>query len=376
MVMHVEIFAMERYQSTWENIVEYNLSESGVHPFSLKEFLTAEQLAEFSQVRLGYNQTNGTEALREAIASLYPGATSHHVLVTAGSAEANFLATWYLLDSGDEVALMLPNYMQIWGAARAFGARVRPFHLVPAGNCWQLDGQELQQAVTNKTRLVAVCHPNNPTGAQLSAAEMQLIGQVAADANAWILSDEVYRGAERSGELTPTFWGLTDKVIITGGLSKAYGLAGLRIGWLVAPPAIIDQLWSYHDYTTICVNPLSDYLARLALLATTREKIWRRTREIINSNYAILQDWLQQFHGFFEWIPPAAGAIALVKYHADLTSLHLVTQLRQKKSVLIVPGAHFLMKNYLRIGFGSPAEYLTSALQRCTEFFSSLRGRS
>ncbi|MDZ7318215.1 MAG: aminotransferase class I/II-fold pyridoxal phosphate-dependent enzyme [candidate division KSB1 bacterium] len=374
--MHLETFAMERYQSTWENIVDYNLSESGVHPFALNELLSAEQLAELSRIRLGYNQTNGTEALRETIASLYPGANSSNILVTSGSAEANFLAIWYLLDSGDEMALMLPNYMQIWGAARAFGAQVRPFHLIPVGDIWQLDSQELKQAVTPKTRLVAVCHPNNPTGAQLSAAEMEMICQTAARVNAWILSDEVYRGAERIGDLTPTFWGQTDKVIITGGLSKAYGLAGLRIGWVVAPSEIIDHLWGYHDYTTICVNPLSDHLARLALSSPMRSQIWQRSREIIGCNYAILQDWLQRFPGLFEWIPPAAGAIALVKYHAKLKSLDLVTQLRQQKSVLIVPGIHFLMENYLRFGFGSPANYLTSALQRCTEFFSGLSGRA
>lgn len=371
--MRLETFAMERYQSTWENIVDYNLSESGVHPFTLSEFLTAEQLTELSQIRLGYNQTNGSEALREAIASLYPGATSRNVLVTAGSAEANFLAIWRLLDSGDEIALMLPNYMQIWGAAQAFGALVRPFHLIPAGKSWQLDGQELQQAVTTKTRLVAVCHPNNPTGAQLSAAEMDMICQAAARSRAWILSDEVYRGAERSGELTPTFWGQAEQVIITGGLSKAYGLAGLRIGWLVAPAELIDQLWAYHDYTTICANPLSDFLAQLALNATTRAKIWQRTRQIVRSNYQILQNWLQRFPGLFEWIPPAAGAIALVRYQANLKSLDLVTRLREQQSVLIVPGVHFLMENYLRFGFGSPADYLTSALERCAKFFDGIQ---
>src|SRR5204862_2788151 len=124
-------FELERWQSTWENRVKYNLSESGVHPLSVSELL---QLAEAAtdpllQVRLGYSQSNGTDHLRERVAAMYQGSTPEQVLVTNGSAEANYVAAWRLIQPGDHVAMLLPNYMQLWGQVQNLGAQVRPFHL-------------------------------------------------------------------------------------------------------------------------------------------------------------------------------------------------------------------------------------------------------
>ena len=371
--MHIEPFEMERFQSLWENIVEYNLSESGVHPLKLEELLENTDWNDFQKIPIGYNQTNGTAALRSIIAKLYPGAVTENVLITTGSSEANFLTTWALTDPGDEIALMLPNYMQIWGLANAFGAKVKTFHLIPKDGRWQIDWGEFEQAVTSKTRLIAICNPNNPTGAQLSRAEMERICTVAKQVNAWIISDEVYRGAERIGELTPTFWEMYDKVIAVAGLSKAYGLPGLRIGWVVAPRDLVEKLWSYHDYTTICPNPLSDYLARIALSSPNREKILDRTRTIVRTNFKIFEDWTKSHDGVFECIPPMAGAITLVKYNLNIKSLELVTKLREQKSVLVVPGGHFFMENYLRFGFGCPPDYLKKALERISELLAGIR---
>jgi len=371
--MHVEPFEMERFQSLWENVVNYNLSESGVHPLKLEDLLNEDQLRELLQINIGYNQTNGTESLRATIAQLYSGASIDNILVTTGSSEANFLSIWCLTEPGDELALMLPNYMQIWGIANAFGARVKPFHLISKKGRWQIDWEELESVVSSNTKLIAICNPNNPTGAQLNLDEIERICDLATKANAWILSDEVYRGAERVGDTTPTFWGEYDKIIITCGLSKAYGLPGLRIGWIVANLDLIEKLWSYHDYTTICPNPISDYLARIALSSPNREKILERTRKIVRDNFKILEDWMSSHDGRFEYIPPVAGAIALVKYNLQIKSIDLVTRLREEKSVLIVPGEHFFMENYLRFGFGCSSDYLQRALDRISEFITNIQ---
>lgn len=369
--MHVEPFAMERFQSLWENMVDYNLSESGVHPLKLEELIEETELNDILKIAIGYNQTNGTEALRATISKLYPGAAIENILITTGSSEANFLTSWALLEPGDELTLMLPNYMQIWGLAKAFSASVKPFHLIPKDSRWQIDWDEFEKSVTPDTKLIAICNPNNPTGATLNQDEIQRICDLAKKANAWILSDEVYRGAERDGEITPTCWGKYDKVIITCGLSKAYGLPGLRIGWLVAAPDLIEKLWSYHDYTTICPNPISDYLARMALSSPNREKILKRTKQIVRNNFKILEDWMESHDGIFECIPPKAGAIALVRYDLKMKSIELVTRLREEKSVLVVPGEHFFMENYLRFGFGSSPVILENALKRVSEFIST-----
>jgi len=370
--LYIEPFAMERFQSRGEFIVDYNLAESGVHPLRLEALIGEKQIADLLQLSIGYNQTNGTAELRSIIARLYAGAATENVLVTTGSAEANFLATWALIEPGDELVLMLPNYMQIWGLGNAFGARIKPFHFIPKDGQWQIDWNELENAVTPRTKLIAICNPNNPLGAQLHREEIQTICDLAKKTDAWILSDEVYRGAERVGESTPTVWGQYDKVIAVAGLSKAYGLPGLRIGWVVAPPGLAEKLWSYHDYTTICPNPTSDYLARIALSSPNREKLLARTQKIVKNNFKILEDWMNGLDGIFECIPPIAGAIALVKYNLKIKSLELVTKLREQKSVLVVPGEHFFMENYLRIGFGCQPDYLQGALNRISELISEL----
>jgi aspartate/methionine/tyrosine aminotransferase len=372
--MKVETFLMERMQSTWENRVEYNLSESGVHPMYLGEILREEPEAmeRLLKQELGYPQSNGTPELRQTIAAMYPGATPDHILVTNGTSEANFLCTWNLVDPEDEVLLMLPNYMQIWGIARAFRGNVKTFHL-KEGKTWYLDFDQIERLATPRTKLIAVCNPNNPTGAVLTEEEMQRLIEVARRSDAWLLADEVYQGAERETDRTASFWGKYERVIVTNGLSKAYGLPGLRIGWIVAPPDLTARLWAYHDYTTIGAGMLSNMLATIALRSGVRERILTRTRKILQTNYPALNDWVESHNELFSMIPSQAGAIAYFRYNLSIGSTELVERLRDEKSVLIVPGDHFGMDRFLRVGYGSPAEYLQSGLDRVHELISTLR---
>jgi hypothetical protein len=372
--MRLERFEMERMQSTYENLVEYNLSESGVRPLTPRELVgdPADLEAVLDQ-RLVYTQSNGTVELRQAIAQIYPGATIEHVEVTNGGSEANFITTLNLIEPGDEVVMLVPNYMQTWGLARAFGGTVREWRLVEdaAAGRWRVDLDALNSLVTPRTKLIVICNPNNPTGARLTAAELDAIAGAADRHGAWILSDEVYRGAELDGQLTASMWGRSERVIVTSGLSKAYGLPGLRIGWIVAPPPLIASLWSYHDYTTICPGALSDRLARVALAPVRREQLFERTRGILRRNLPLVEDWLRAAGGF-HWIRPEAGAILYVRYDHAINSTVLVTRLREEKSVLVVPGDHFGMDGYLRLGFGEPPEYNRAGLDRLRELLSSL----
>ena len=248
--MRLHIFEMERFQSTYENQVEYNLSESGVHPLKASELLVGGD-PDFSNRSLGYVQTNGTVELRKKIAAIYPGADADNVLVTNGSSEANFVAMWSFLEKGAEVVIMLPNYMQIWGLVKTFHAKVKPFRLRELEGEWKPDMAALRRAVGRKTKIIAVCNPNNPTGAVMREETIDEICDIAGKVGAWILSDEVYQGAELDGVTTPTFWGRYEKVIVVNGLSKAYGLPGLRVGWIVTKRDFAEKLWSYHDYTCL-----------------------------------------------------------------------------------------------------------------------------
>ncbi|MFO7768770.1 MAG: aminotransferase class I/II-fold pyridoxal phosphate-dependent enzyme, partial [bacterium] len=297
--MRIEPFVMERWQSTWEHRVSYNLSESGVHPLTIRELLGMEggeaslDPDRLMDTRLGYAQGNGREDLRERIAANYDGAGADDVLVTHGGAEANFLTTLRLIEPGDEVVMMLPNYMQTHGLVRGWGAAVRPWHLRPDAD-WDPDMEELEAAVNEKTRLIILTNPNNPTGRVFTGEVLDRVAEIADRVGAWVLSDEIYRGAELDGEETPSMWGRTGRLIVTSGLSKAYGLPGLRIGWAASPDTgLVAELWSYHDYSTICPSPATEALAAFALEPQRRENILGRTRGILRENLPLLLEWVE-----------------------------------------------------------------------------------
>jgi aspartate/methionine/tyrosine aminotransferase len=364
--MRIESFALERFQSIWENRVAWNVSESGVHPLRVSELVDTPALHDaLLDQELGYPQTNGTVGLREAIAAMYPGAGAAHVQVTNGGSEANCVLLMRLLEAGDEIVVMMPNYMQVPGLARALGATVTPWplRLREDGGAarWVADPGELEALATPRTRAIFLCNPNNPTGACLDAATLDAVCRIAAKAGAWVVSDEIYRGAEREGDETPSVWGRYERAIVSSGLSKAYGLPGLRIGWIVAPPDLVEDLWGVHDYTTIAPGAINDRLARNALEPAARAKLIARTRMIIRTNYPIVRRWIEKHDGLSH-AAPDAGAIALVRYAHPIGSIALAERLRDERSVLVVPGAFFDMEGYLRLGFGSSPEYLSSAL--------------
>ena len=369
--MKLEPFALERLQSTWEHRVAWNVSESGVHPLRFDELADrVEDRDAALEQHLAYTQTNGTVELREAIARLYDGATPAHVQVTNGGSEANWITLWHLVEPGDEVVMMAPNYLQLAGIARSLGATVRNWTLTPAGGGtpderarWRVDLDELESLVTRRTKAIAICNPNNPTGSRMTAEEVDAVCRIAGRAGAWVLADEIYRGAELDGVETATAWGRYERVVVTSGLSKAYGLPGLRIGWVVGTPPLVEELWGVHDYTTIAPGALNDLLARVALRPEKREWILARTRGIVATNYGILRRWIERREPALWHAPPEAGAIAFVRYAHPIGSTALAERLRDESSVLIVPGDHFEMDGYFRIGFGGDPLALTRALE-------------
>lgn len=376
--MRIEPFALERFQSIWENQVAWNVSESGVHPLRAADLLDSEVLREsVLKLELGYPQTNGTADLRNAIAALYPGAGAAHVQVTNGGSEANCVVLMRLVEPGDELVVLMPNYMQITGLARALGATVRPWWLRESGTGeqarWTVDLDELEALVTDRTRAVVICNPNNPTGSRLDTALLDSVCRHAARVGAWVIGDEIYGGAERDGRETASVWGRGyERAIVTSGLSKAYGLPGLRIGWVVGPPDLVTDLWGVHDYTSIAPGALNDRLASIALEPATRARIIERTRTIIRANYPIVQRWIGAHEGL-SLVPPEAGAIAFVRYDHPIGSTALATRLREERSVLVVPGGFFEMEGYLRIGFGSDPASLTPALALVGEMLETIR---
>jgi len=366
--MQLPPFELERWQSIWEHKIELNISESGAHPLTTAELVgDPDTLRKIMEMPLGYPETNGSEELRSRITEMYPGAAVENVLVTCGGSEANFLSSCALIEPGDEIVFMLPNYMQVAGIAKAFGATVRPLWL-RENLKWGIDLDELPRLVTEKTKMVAICNPNNPTGAVLGKKECEAITAAAAKVGAWILADEVYRGAEFEGGMTPSLWGDYQRVVCTAGLSKAFGLPGLRTGWVLGPPEIIERLWGYHDYTSIAPTMLTDRLASLALAPKRRQWILDRTRQWIRQNYRVVRTWLTAHGGFFSHVPPRAGAIAWAGLRDGRNSAQMAEELRTEKGVLLVPGEQLGMNSFLRIGFGGDLDVLEKALGRVAEW--------
>ncbi len=367
-------FEMERLMSVWEQEVDYNLSESGVHPLSLRALLgEGADVEALLATKLGYPEVNGTLALREHVAALYGhGAGPDNVLVTVGCVEALLITLQTLAEDGGEVAVMLPNYMHAWGTAQNVGLEVREFHLLPEAG-WALDVDELEAVVNENTSAIAVCNPNNPTGYILTDSEMDAVVAAAERVGAWIIADEVYAGAERLTDTqTPSFWGRYDRVLALNSLSKAYGLPGLRLGWVTAPSEMLQRIWRRHEYSTLTCTMMANKLGEIALSPEVRPRILERTRAYVRNGYTLLENWLQTFDGLFEVVAPQAAAIALVRCHLDIASLELTERLIREKSVLTVPGEHFGVDRHIRLSFGPPPEYVSAGLERIGELVATL----
>lgn len=362
--MEIETFLLERNQSLYENEVEINLTESGVEPLTIGELLSPAEQAELARLRLGYNYTEGSPELRAAIASWYPGAEADNVLVTAGAAEANFVAMWALCQPGDELVFVVPNFLQIQGLARAFGVTLRPVSLL-AEHDWRLDPDALASAIGPATRLIALCNPNNPTGAVLSDAEMAAVVDIAKGAGCWLLADEIYRGAEMGNRPeTPTFWGAYDKTIITASTSKSLAHAGLRTGWLVAAAPMIAEAKRRQDYTTIGTGPINQFIAARILQPQRREELLARSRDILEGNLALIDDWVMRWNGRLAYRKPAAGGMVFVRYDFPINSTELSRLIRDGESVFVVAGDWFGLDGHLRIGIGGDPAQLEEGLRR------------
>lgn len=375
--MDIEQFDMERYQSVHENTVRYNISESGVRPLRVSDLIDSPaERKRLLDASLGYPWGNGSPKLRAAIAKWYPDATVDNVTVMNGSSEVNFTAFWALMESGDRAAVMLPNYMQTWGLGRHFGKASDAFWLRhDRESGWYLDIESLERAVTAKTRIIVITNPNNPTGHVLTEAEMRAVVRVARRSKAWLLVDEVYRGAELRGKTSPTFWGRYPRTIITGGLSKAFGLAGARIGWAVAPPKVAERLWSYRDYTTLTPSAMGEFFGAIAMQPRRREQILRRTKDIMRSQWPVAEEWLQVNEDIVFASPPHAGAIVFIGYRPNIAPLRLSERLRTEHSVLLNHAAHYGMgpkDKWFRIGFGYGVEPLRAGLARVERLLRSV----
>lgn len=362
-------FKVEQFLSDMEHGVVYNFSESGVHPMSLKGLVDLAEidLDQLLATMIDYPQVNGKQSLRETIAGFYPGASSDGVMVTVGATEANTLVANTVLGAGENVVCFRPTYEQISGNAVNRGNEVRWVNLVEA-NGWGIDAEALDRAVDDKTRIIHVVNPNNPTGRVLSDIDRAHIIAAANRVGAWIVVDEVYAGTEREGDIeTPSFWGSTDRVLVVNSMSKAYGSPGLRLGWLVGPEDIIQECWRRHEYASIAASMLSMELADKALAEPARSKLKARARRLIRTGFDVLTQELARHQGVFSVVPPQASAMSFVRFNLPIASEELSLRLLREKDVLVIPGSRFGVENHFRFSSALPEDHLREGLARLND---------
>jgi aspartate/methionine/tyrosine aminotransferase len=376
--MNIEKFEMMRMQCLYEKEVELDLSETTVLPLRVSELLDgANDVERFIANELYYPQSEGSQLFRERIAQFYTDCKPENITVTNGGSEANYVTLWRLLEPSGRLACMIPNYMQAWGLGRAYADGVDAVLLVKHKEAdkyrWTLDLESLKRAVTPKTNVILITNPNNPMGSILTTAEMDAVVDLANKAGAWLVVDEVYRGAEVQRETTPSFWGRYDKVVVTSGLSKAFGLGGLRIGWVVAPAKLIEELRIRLDYLTCTPSLLSDHLGTIVMEPQRRDSILNRTRQIIRKNLPPVEEWFLKRDDLFTYVRPEAGAFVYCEYKLPINSTELVNRLRVEQSVLLTAGDQHGLDKGIRTGFGFGIEKTLNGLTRVEALMRSLK---
>jgi aspartate/methionine/tyrosine aminotransferase len=303
-------------------------------------------------LRLGYTESQGHPLLREAIAALYAYASPADVVVLGAPEEGIYLTMRSLLEPGDHVVVLTPAYDSLINLAEHVSGNVSRWSIRPQSRGWSLDLEALDRLVTDRTRLIVVNFPHNPTGYLPTLGEFKAIFDVARRANAWVFCDEMYRGLERDeAERLPSAVDLYGKAIVLAGLSKTHGLPGLRTGWLIVRDAAVrGALINWKHYTTICPPAPSEALALAALRA--HETLVRRSREIITGNLALAEAFFARRPELFSWRPPRAGSVALVGLDVP-SAMEYCHALAREAGVLLLPGPYLGSDDHhVRFGFG------------------------
>ena len=372
--MHIEPFGVEIWMNEFEKSCELNLAETCVESITVAELLALcdkdeGSLSEVLPFKMTYGDIEGSLRLRTAIAALYETQRPENVLVTHGTIGANSLVHQALVSRGDKVISVIPTYQQHYSIPDSIGADIQLLRLCPE-NGFLPDLDELRAMATPGTRLIAINNPNNPTGSLMNRAMLEEIAGIARDAGAWLLCDEVYRGTDQEGSgSTASIADLYERGISTAGMSKAYSLAGLRVGWLAGPEEVVEQVMIHRDYNTISVGMLNDHFAAIAL--ENHEAILGRSQKITRENLAILAEWIEA-EPLISWVRPRSGTTALLKYELDLPSREFCIRLLEETGVMFTPGSAMYMEGYVRVGYANSSAVLKAGLERVSEFLRSI----
>jgi aspartate/methionine/tyrosine aminotransferase len=372
--MKLEPFALERYFARFEFSVPYLLSSSDCDGWPLSEILALadEQARELWQtLRLGYTDTLGHPLLRQAIAPLYTHVQAEDVLVV-NPEEGIFLAMNCLLERGDHVICTFPGYQSLYQVAQALGCEVSRWQPDEQAG-WRFDPEFLRQSLRANTKLIVWNFPHNPTGFLPSRADFQAMMAIAQEHDVRVFADEMYWLLETDPSLRlPSAVDVWDRAIALFGMSKSFGLAGARIGWLVTRDRSLHaRLAAFRDYTTICNSAPSEILALIALRA--REVILARHRQRIGSNLAVLDDFFGRHRGLFSWVRPTGGSVCFPRLLGEESSWDLAERVVKQAGIMLLPSRVYgYSDQHFRLGFGRAN--LSDVLTRFERFLEQRQG--
>ena len=367
--MYIDNFKVEDWFNEYEKLSTYDMADTCVESFTLNELLQLvgnnnDELEYIMNKKLNYGDIQGSQKLHSAIKSLYNN-TNFPITITHGAIGANQLVMQAIINSGDKVVSIIPTYQQHYSIPKSLGANVKTVFLKEENN-WLPDIDELKEVVGNNTKLICMNNPNNPTGSVIPQNMLEEIITIARKNNSYILCDEVYRGLEHNNISIGNIWeknksiiDLYEKGISTSSMSKVFYLAGLRLGWIVAPKEVMNKIIIHREYNTISVSPIDDYFSTIAL--ENKDKILTRNLSKIIEGKKIISDWVKS-EPHISWIEPKGGTTCLLKYDIKKSSVDLCKELLNDTGVLFLPASTLEMEGYLRAGYCSEISKLKKGL--------------
>ena len=370
--MRIDTFKIEEWMNRYCPSAKYDLTTTCIEPLSIRELLTLcniEKPFEIFDTKLTYGDIQGSVRLKSAIRDLYERQELQNITVTHGAIGANQLVFNALLEHNDEVLSIVPTYQQHYSIPKSLGAKVKLLFLKEE-NKWLPNLKELENSLTPKTKLICLNNPNNPTGSVIPDETLIKIAEIAKNNNAWLLSDEVYRGLNLEGNpYSRSIADIYTKGISVGSMSKTYSLPGLRLGWVCAREDLISEINKHREYNTISVSILDDYFASVAL--ENKEKIASRNFKIMKQGLNILENWLNE-EIYIKALLPKGGTTAILRYKKDIPSKILCRKLQAETGTAILPGETFEMEGHLRIGFCVGEDILKKGLKNLSKFIRTI----
>jgi aspartate/methionine/tyrosine aminotransferase len=350
--MHISPFRLERYLELYEFSAKYILGASDCESFEIREVLTNEELSELKKLRLGYSEAKGSLSLRKEISNLFQVTEPEHLVVCVPQ-EGIFITMNALLETEDRVIVQVPCYQSLCEMPKALGCRVLTWEPQTEKNRWVWNIDFLKRHVDRKTKLIVINSPQNPTGQTFDKNEYLEILDIAKQNECFVFSDEMYRLLEHDPhDRLPIGSDIYEKCVSLSGMSKTFGLGGLRVGWLsIRDKETLKRIIEFKDYTTISNNAIGEYIAKSAL--KKKDLLLSRNHEIVTNNLVLLDSFFAKHEELFGWFRPRAGSIAFVETKFNIGIDDFCADLVKKKDVLLVPSSKFgYGDHHFRLGFG------------------------